>query len=597
MRWVIKKSQPVGLTIDETTTEVTDNWSLHGATYSIGSIPKISVFVGIPQTNGVATMLDKFSKNIMINRHPCILKYIASWKKGGKLHLATEQVQPLSQVLSSQTALQKCVGLQSILKALVFLHDYVQSSHNNVCRAAIYVTQGGSWKLGGLECLCKFNEMTSDYLSTTTLGRYDPAVSANESARVPQPPAAVDRFAFGVLASEVLSGHNLEDVPGLTDFLDICKKHLQNTDSTLRPSLSSLLEHPFFNHDFIAIYNFLVDLPIKSDLEKQDFFRDLTCKLDKFPEDIVASQLGSLLLSRMVLLDTTAQLHLLPQVFTPLNEENKSDRLFSESTFRTHIVPRLLPLFCVRDVHIRLILLSHFSSYCSLFSEIQLQNRILPELLVGIKDTNDVLVSSTLRALADLVPVLGSSVVIGGKRGKLFSDGKPKAVEHMTKNTSNIPQTINTGNITVSDSAMFLTERASPDGGEDLLPPVVSEEEETWPGWENSGHTGTNSVDEISQKFQKISVNSTADDISVLDVKISVNPVKSTPEFDFFQDMEPVISKPTIHHVEEKTVETKSSHSKFDLIESDIAHGWGEDLDVWEDLDSDTNVNAAVTIK
>lgn len=64
---------------------------------------------------------------------------------------------------------------------------------------------------------------------------------------------------------------------------------------------------------------------------------------------------------------------------TYVSEENEMDSLFSENTFRTHIVPRLLPLFCVRDVHIRLILLSHFSSYCSLFSEIQLQNRILPE--------------------------------------------------------------------------------------------------------------------------------------------------------------------------------------------------------------------------
>jgi len=48
------------------------------------------------------------------------------------------------------------------------------------------------------------------------------------------------------------------------------------------------------------------------------------------------------------------------------------------------------------------------------------------QLLVGIKDTNEQLVSATLRALADLIPVLGAAAVIGGKRAKLFTDGRPK---------------------------------------------------------------------------------------------------------------------------------------------------------------------------
>jgi SCY1-like protein 3 len=48
------------------------------------------------------------------------------------------------------------------------------------------------------------------------------------------------------------------------------------------------------------------------------------------------------------------------------------------------------------------------------------------QLLVGIKDTNEQLVSVTLRALADLIPVLGAAAVIGGKRAKLFTDGRPK---------------------------------------------------------------------------------------------------------------------------------------------------------------------------
>jgi hypothetical protein len=53
--------------------------------------------------------------------------------------------------------------------------------------------------------------------------------------------------------------------------------------------------------------------------------------------------------------------------------------LFSLSTYRVYVVPRLLQMFCVRDAQIRLLLLAHFSSYCSSFTEDQLRTLVLPE--------------------------------------------------------------------------------------------------------------------------------------------------------------------------------------------------------------------------
>lgn len=44
---------------------------------------------------------------------------------------------------------------------------------------------------------------------------------------------------------------------------------------------------------------------------------------------------------------------------------------------------------------------------------------------MGIKDTNEQLVAATLHTLADLVPILGASVVIGKGRAKIFADGRP----------------------------------------------------------------------------------------------------------------------------------------------------------------------------
>ena len=70
----------------------------------------------------------------------------------------------------------------------------------------------------------------------------------------------------------------------------------------------------------------------------------------------------------------------------------------------------------------------HFSGYCHLFHQILLEEEVLPQLLLGIRDSHDSLVAESLRALADLVPLLGASKVIGKNRRKVFANGYPGKV-------------------------------------------------------------------------------------------------------------------------------------------------------------------------
>ncbi|RZF39976.1 hypothetical protein LSTR_LSTR002379 [Laodelphax striatellus] len=544
-------SQPTGLVIEENAIEVTDRWALHSAAHSTGTPDptKISVFVGAPPCKSNPTLLEKFAKNLMVHRHPCILKYVATWHKNGKgFHLATEDVRPLVQVLPNQTALQVCIGLQNILKALIFLHEMAQSSHNNVCRAAVYVTPDGVWKLGGLEYLCRFSELSSGYLCGARVGRYEAGRSPGEEERVPQPPSAVDRFAFGVLAEEVLSTYSSDDVPGMAEFRELCKTQLQNVSSAVRPSLDKVLRLPFFTHEFINIHNFLSELTLKTEQDKQDFFRDLSGKLSSFPEDVVASQLSSLLLSRIVLLDTTAQQHLLPLLFSPRADDDPSkDKVFSESTFKAFLVPKLLPMFCVRDAHVRIILLSHFSTFCAMFSPSQLQLHILPEAARTAKSQN--------------------------RRSQ-----KPiKVVEPECGNPPIAPETV-------------LPERLSPDGGEEEPSSLTVSEEETenWVEWEEN-IAPDRKIDDLKKtdkvisnlKPQDTSHSTNLPDITSLDIKSSSLPPKNQ-EVDYFQDMEPVIST---NHIVEIPETKKSQTSKFEveLTESDDVKGWGDDEN-WDDL-------------
>lgn len=77
-----------------------------------------------------------------------------------------------------------------------------------------------------------------------------------------------------------------------------------------------------------------------------------------------------------------------------------------------------------------------------MFTKQELTDHILPQILLGIKDTNDLLVTKTLICLADLIPILGATVVIGNNRHRIFGDGRPQNVEDAQLNNWTLPRSI-----------------------------------------------------------------------------------------------------------------------------------------------------------
>lgn len=257
-------------------------------------------------------------------------------------------------------------------------------------------------------------------------------------------------------------------------------------------------------------------------------------------------------------------------------------------------------MFSVRDVSIRLILLSHLNSFVDAFDTDDLKGCILPELLVGVKDTDDGLVSTTLRALADLVPILGAAAVIGGKRGRLFTDGRPKKLDRHPKKNDNSRRTDDSTGTIVSP-ALRLPERPSPDGGEDKSEDnlIFTEEENNWSDWEtqevkNQEEEGIFKeipVPVKSSQVEKIALPKKfiISDITELDIKHSKpSRVKDNEEIDFFAEMEPVIQKTQVLHVD--AAKEFANTNKFDMKmvnaeTEDCDNGWADDLNDWADAD------------
>lgn len=547
------QSHVKGLEVDKRAIESTDFWAVYnGKVKNESSQTLITIFQGEQVVKGqlwtTKSPLERATRNLMLYRHPSILRFVTSWEKGSVHYLATERCKPLSMILATQNETQICLGLKSILSALIFL-EKANMCHLNVCTSSIYVNSTGSWRLGGAEHLWPKKEVTQTLLERSQPYRYSNAVDEDETKR--NSPQSIESFAFGVLCEEILSSRKQSStIPIVAEFRKYCVENLRNANVLNRPSLSKILQHSYFNQDFIQIHSFLSELPLKNQIEKQTFFTEVVDRLRHFDETVIGAELIELILSRIVLLDETAKMCVLPFVLQPrIDCESNSapiTPIFSPESFTKFVAPKVKQLFLVRDIQIRLVLLEYFSAFMDYFeSKEVLRNQILPQLLLGIKDTNDQLVAATLRCLADLVPILGSSVVIGSNRSRIFADGKPNgSVEKMDLAPSvkwaevrSITPVMNGAGISddiVSSSPMptdnggdvsdifisivnshatntsdkdLMPERLSPDGadeGEDLQ--ITNEqadfEEDSWSDWETEQQFNESpAVDEDSKAF------------------------------------------------------------------------------------------------
>ncbi|XP_046844507.1 protein-associating with the carboxyl-terminal domain of ezrin-like [Xenia sp. Carnegie-2017] len=361
-------------------------------------------------------------------RHPGVLRCHKVFDNTYEVSMVTEPVIPLSKVIVDLEIVEVIAGIQHVIMTIVFLHKKCGLSHNNLSLSSIFVGQYDScWKIAGFENMSTFAEITKEKLMNESLAH------------------ARDVLQLGELICDIfeLVEFSVDEI-SINQFLQRIQTDFVESSVEDRPEAQVLLNDEIFQMEYCQILLFLKSITIKTKEEKSSFFQTLHVRLHEVPPHVVAKRLLHLLLSRFVLLDPTAVEIFLPHLLTPQSSVDQNvhcnvQPILPEDLFKECCIPIVIKLFQVKDRHVRLILLKYIANYASMFEKDVLKLEILPQLRLGLIDSDNEMVSVTFNAMQHLVPLLGANIIVGGGRQSQFVERGLK-IDGETKITSVVAQ-------------------------------------------------------------------------------------------------------------------------------------------------------------
>ncbi|KAG2383180.1 hypothetical protein C9374_004517 [Naegleria lovaniensis] len=355
----------------------------------------------------------KFIKTL---RHPSIIKYVDDLEiSPAHFYIATEPVVPLRSILPNLEMSEILLGLHQIASALNFLNEQCQVTFNNLHLDSVYVTKDKQmrWMLGDFQFALEFNNLDKDIFEKTKEMRYSETITPEEGMKKFQKytPTCRDVYAFEKLASKIFAEieesckkNNISNDLTYQHFLKLpaikywMGKALESEPQS-RATFSSFLKLKIFEQDpLCSIMLFFDDMRLKKPSEKEAFFKDLKSHVSKLSLPVFKNRI----LPRMLTLPFVtepASGTFLAHLFSPKESSKRGvEGILSGKDYEDHIITFIRKCYLSKNYSLRMRILQTLEYYQNQIAPQVAISEIIPEIMRGMKDSNNEIVMFTMNA-------------------------------------------------------------------------------------------------------------------------------------------------------------------------------------------------------
>ncbi|KAK6098863.1 hypothetical protein MT418_000342 [Batrachochytrium dendrobatidis] len=376
---------------------------------------------GAPGKPTGSTVLPDGINKLKTIRHPGIIKFITAESKGSSVLIVTEFVLKIADVLPTMSEEEICLGIYNILKTIEFLH-HSGISHNSLGIDSIYLTGDRRWVIGNMEFVRNIDQMTPEFIASLNsilpqnqAGLDNPTLCHKDTLVFSR-----DCVAMGYLISDLIKSYIQHDVSTLVehrfpwDKLEESAAHLRSNSTTSQLSIKKVLDTPFFKDSMLIeiVERFLKDIRAIHPENKAKMFSGLYAQLHCLSQGTVNDFLLPKLLNHELFVEPGAA-NFFMELLTPTTSFSlglsgmESLSVITKEAFSAHIVPFIHKTFTVRQYETRILLLKMLDRYIDFVCDVDeliLKNTIIPELIIGMSDADDLIYLESVCGLAKCIP-------------------------------------------------------------------------------------------------------------------------------------------------------------------------------------------------